>query len=326
MVIQVKVPEQRTYKRQDSITFRKTAERFGGLSNMAGGYPLQVNDIRILTSEALYQACRFPHLPEVQRLIIAERSPMTAKMKSKPYRDNSRSDWDLVRTKIMRWCLQVKLIQNWDKFSQLLLETGNLPIVEDSRKDDFWGAKPEDEETLTGANVLGRLLMQLREKVKSGEITSQSIVKPLSIPDFLLYGQEISPISVNCELYLISYTDSAAIDELASQTVTEIVLSNMSKDELNCSNQKNSLNGDLKENLVELIETEFNKYDAFCIMLPYIESLLKTERTDKELAEIFEIPVKLMRSWLERAVKLGKVRKLYKPVRYIIEPQLFLFS
>ena len=62
-------------------------------------------------------------------------------------------------------------------------------------------------------------------------------------------------------------------------------------------------------------------------MLPYIvESLLKNEHTDKELAELFEIPLKLMRNWLDRAVKLGKIRKLSKPVRYIVETQLSLLN
>src|SRR5690606_37437152 len=107
-----------------------TNEVFGGLSNMAGGFPLRVNGIRILTSEALYQACRFPKRPDVQRLIIGENSPMTAKMKSKPYRQDTRPDWDQVRVKIMRWCLRVKLAQNWHKFSELLLATGDKPIVE----------------------------------------------------------------------------------------------------------------------------------------------------------------------------------------------------
>lgn len=76
----------RTYERATSVVFLKTNEEFGGLSNMAGGFPLKVNGLRILTSEALYQACRFPHRPEVQRFIIEQASPMTAKMKSKPYR------------------------------------------------------------------------------------------------------------------------------------------------------------------------------------------------------------------------------------------------
>src|SRR5688500_12497164 len=109
---------------------------------MAGGFPLLVNGVRILTSEALYQACRFPHLPKVQSLIIDQRSPLTAKMKSKPYRSDSRPDWDHIRVKVMRWCLRVKLVQNWHRFSSLLLETDERPIVEESRKDDFWGAKP----------------------------------------------------------------------------------------------------------------------------------------------------------------------------------------
>ena len=108
----------------------------GGLGRF--DFPLHVQRTRIHTSEALYQACRFPHLPEVQRLIIGQASPMTAKMKSKPHRKDSRTDWDRVRVKVMRWCLRVKLAQNWEKFSELLGRTGDRPIVEESRKDDFW--------------------------------------------------------------------------------------------------------------------------------------------------------------------------------------------
>lgn len=184
----------RTYCRADSAVFLKTKEKYGGLSNMAGGFPLVVNNIKIRTSEALYQACRFPHIPEIQQLIIDQRSPMTAKMKGKPHRQNSRPDWDAVRVKIMRWCLRVKLAQNWDSFSKLLLETANRPIVEQSRRDAFWGAKPVDKETLIGVNALGRLLMELREQVKD-DPSELLRVDPLSIPNFLLYGRRIKVIS-----------------------------------------------------------------------------------------------------------------------------------
>ena len=184
----------RTYKRSESAVFSKTKEGFGGLSNMAAGFPVRVNGIRILTSEALYQACRFPHRPEVQRIIIGEPSPMTAKMKSKPYRKDSRPDWDQVRVKIMRWCLRVKLVQNWRQFSDLLLATGDKPIVEESRKDEFWGAKPVDDHTLVGMNVLGRLLMELREEFKSSQRDALLRVEPLPIPDFLLNGLPIETI------------------------------------------------------------------------------------------------------------------------------------
>jgi ribA/ribD-fused uncharacterized protein len=187
--------EARTYRRLDCVTFRKTDEKFGGLSNMAPGFSLEVNGVHIRTSEALYQACRFPHLPEVQRLIIAEISPMTAKMKSKRYRTQSRADWDAVRVKVMRWCLRVKLVQNWEKFERLLFATGEKSIVEDSRKDDFWGAKPLDDATLVGANVLGRLLMELREQLRGPQNESLGQVDPPPIPNFVLYNQPIGLVS-----------------------------------------------------------------------------------------------------------------------------------
>jgi type I restriction enzyme S subunit len=189
----------RSYDRAESVVFLKTNERFGGLSNMAPGFPLRVNGVRILTSEALYQACRFPHMPDVQRLIITEHSPMTAKMRGKPFRSESRPDWDSVRVKIMRWCLRVKLAQNWGAFSKLLLETGDKPIVEQSSKDDFWGAKVADDGKLVGMNVLGRLLMELREEIKVGNRERLSSVRPLAISDFLLYGLPIETIAVGSE-------------------------------------------------------------------------------------------------------------------------------
>lgn len=187
----------RTYQRTDVVVVHKTKESFGGLSNMASGFPLRVNGVRILTSEALYQACRFPHLPEVQREIIGQHSPMTAKMKSKSYRKDSRSDWNHVRAKIMRWCLRVKLAQNYNEFGCLLLATKDRPIVEQSRKDDYWGAKAVGvaDETLIGQNILGRLLMELRELLKNDEDGTLKTVPPLSIPDFLLLGQPIETVT-----------------------------------------------------------------------------------------------------------------------------------
>lgn len=186
----------RKYKRSESIVFRKTNESFGGLSNMAPGFPLVINGIKILTSEALYQACRFPHLPEVQKLIVDQKSPMTAKMKSKPYRARTRPNWDNDRILIMRWCLRVKLLQNWDKFHPLLLATNNLPIVEESKKDDFWGAKPIDTDLLFGVNALGRLFMELREEFKDiseGKLT----LNPPNLNDFVFLNSAIPKITVD---------------------------------------------------------------------------------------------------------------------------------
>ena len=184
----------RRYLRSEAAVFLKTKEKFGGLSNMAGGFPVRVNGALIPTVEAFYQACRFPHLPEVQLAIILEASPMTAKMKGKPFRSQTRSDWDVVRIPIMRWSLRLKLAFHFREFSALLLSTGNNPIVEESRRDPFWGSQPQEPDLLMGENVLGRLLMELREEVKTRPEESLRSLKPLNIPNFCLLNKPIEPI------------------------------------------------------------------------------------------------------------------------------------
>lgn len=206
-------PQIRTYQFDEIVRFRKTSEEFGGLSNMAPGFPVVVLGHRIRTAEALYQACRFPHLPEVQALIINEASPMTAKMRSKPYRKDSRPDWDDVRVPIMRWCLRVKLLYNWSRFSALLIATDNRQIVEDSRKDDYWGAVPQEDGSLKGQNVLGRLLMELRDKWKADPEALQ-IARPPSVTRFHLFGEPIENIDRLRRLQSVNVNSSAQCSEI----------------------------------------------------------------------------------------------------------------
>ena len=186
----------RSYDRSQSVVFHKTKEEFGGLSNMAAGFPICVNEIHIRTSEALYQLCRFPYMPDLQKKIVNEKSPMTAKMVSKPYRNQTRHDWEYVRIGIMRWCLRVKLAQNWNAFSSVILSTKDLPIVEYSRRDSFWGAKAEsNEEILVGINALGRLLMELRQEILSRPKVELLQVGPMQINDFLIFGEQIRMVA-----------------------------------------------------------------------------------------------------------------------------------
>lgn len=195
---------------------------------MAAGYLLHINDHRIRTSEALYQACRFPHLPDIQRRILNEASPMAAKMVSKPYRSQSRPDWDYVRVKVMRWCLVAKLIQNWDAFASLLLSTKNAAIVEESRKDSFWGAIPCGDERLEGHNALGRLLMEIREGIIYGRLSPNTVLKPLEIEHFWLLGYPIEAVSgrVNPSQHLKPDESSNQSLSLFSESVTQDWITN----------------------------------------------------------------------------------------------------
>ena len=66
----------RIYRIEETAIFRRTTEKWGGLSNMAKGYPLCINEIDIQSSEVLYQCLRFTNFPNIQREIINETNPM----------------------------------------------------------------------------------------------------------------------------------------------------------------------------------------------------------------------------------------------------------
>jgi ribA/ribD-fused uncharacterized protein len=182
----------------ECCVFKNTKEVYGGLSNMAGGFPVVVNGLEIRTSEALFQMCRFPHLPDLQLKIQNEKSPLVAKWVSRPFINESRSDWSEVNIEIMRWCLRVKLAQNFTMFGEILKSTGEKIIVEDSRKNAFWGAirDKNNNNFLVGSNVLGQLLMELRKfYLQNKDKLVVFRVEPPKIPDFKLIGHDIGTIT-----------------------------------------------------------------------------------------------------------------------------------
>ncbi|PBJ08059.1 NADAR family protein [Flavobacterium sp. ACN6] len=181
---------ERTYNKNEVITFSKTTGKFGGLSNMAPGYSLFVNETNIANTEILYQACRFPLFPAIQEEIISVTNPMDAKEISRKHHQFTRQDWEIIKFDVMRWCLQIKLIQNFSRFSDLLLSTGSNTIVEFSTKDSTWGAVPVNKNELKGKNALGRLLMEIRETHLKNSVELE-FIKPLNIPAFLLFDNPI---------------------------------------------------------------------------------------------------------------------------------------
>jgi len=161
------------YQVSECISFRKTREEWGGLSNMCAGYPIEIQGIEIRTSEALYQSLKFPDHAFVQREILEQKSPMSAKMKAKKHRAYIHEDWEENKLEAMYYSLLCKAYANpYDKllgmrsFLHLLKRTGDRRIVEISHKDRFWGAvrDKEDLSIAKGHNHLGGLL----EVVRSG--------------------------------------------------------------------------------------------------------------------------------------------------------------
>jgi ribA/ribD-fused uncharacterized protein len=186
----------RSYDPTVACVFRSTKAKFGGLSNMAAGYPLAIGAVQIRTSEALYQVCRFPHRSDIQEAILREHSPMSAKMVSKKQNSHTRQDWERVKVRIMSWCLRVKLAHNFETFGRLLETTGALDIVESSRRDAFWGAVAGADGRLVGVNALGRLLMDLRRSYNSADRYQALFVPAPSLDDFNLLGRPITEVDM----------------------------------------------------------------------------------------------------------------------------------
>jgi type I restriction enzyme, S subunit len=153
-----------TYDLAECVAFSHPKRPWGEFSNFSQDFPLRINGVAFATTEHLYQACRFPHLPELQKDIHGNPSPLAAKMRAHKHESETRPDWEGARVPIMRWCLAVKLAQHRATFGALLLSTGDRPLVEVSTDDAFWGAAPDGpgSRSASGANMLGDLLMDLR--------------------------------------------------------------------------------------------------------------------------------------------------------------------
>lgn len=151
-----------------SITFTKVRLDHGWLGNMAP-FPVTHGGKSWRTTEALFQALRFDD-EAIAEEIRAEKSPMGAKMIAKREKAKMvvvpQSDHDLAN---MAMVLRLKVEQH-PELKQKLLDTGDEIIVEDcSRRPHgsgaFWGAALKDGEWV-GENMLGKLWMKLREKLK----------------------------------------------------------------------------------------------------------------------------------------------------------------
>ena len=72
-----------------------------------------------------------------------------------------RPDWDTWKLMAMRRALFAKFTQNAD-LRQMLLETGDKVLHENSMEDYYWGVGQAG----TGLSMLGKLLMALREELQ----------------------------------------------------------------------------------------------------------------------------------------------------------------
>ena len=155
------------YPAEQTVGFTKTAAVWGIFSNFAKT-PMEVNGVEFACVEQLYHYIRLNN--EMERAQYLKVSPgMALKMKAKGFvqRGVERADWREIAVDVMRFCLNHKYA-NSEAFRKELERSKGKYIVEDEsnrkRKPDSWGAVLDTATNeFYGKNIMGRLLMELRE-------------------------------------------------------------------------------------------------------------------------------------------------------------------
>ena len=156
------------YKEDRCAVFFRTRERWGEFTNFHNGFPLAYEDLTWPSSEALYQALRYPGNTEVQETIRTCSTAKEAKLKAYQHIKLTRPDWQEVKLGLMEQVVRLKLAQHKDTFRILLGQTVGMSIVEKSFGDNYWGAIPDGSGYLNGMNKLGLIWMLLREEMVEG--------------------------------------------------------------------------------------------------------------------------------------------------------------
>ncbi len=140
-------------------------QEFYMLSNFSA-FEVRIYNHAFKTSEHAYQWSKFvgTQWAGIQNQIEGATSAHDAFKLAEASAAYRRKDWDQQKAWIMTDILSAKVEQH-EYVRRKLLETGDRKLIEDSWRDDFWGWGPNGN----GQNMLGRIWMQIRVKLRSSD-------------------------------------------------------------------------------------------------------------------------------------------------------------
>jgi hypothetical protein len=145
-----------TWSLQHAIYFyRERDEPYGSFSNYSR-HSFDIDGVVWATVEHYFQAQKFLGTAHEDAVRLAK-TPHIAKMMGNDRAHPLRDDWQTVKDDIMRLAVRRKFEAHAD-IREILLSTGDLPIVEDSPYDYYWGCGAER----TGRNMLRNILVETR--------------------------------------------------------------------------------------------------------------------------------------------------------------------
>ena len=144
------------------IYFYSTKELLYGCFSNFSAHPFTLDNQTWRTSEHYFQAMKFyphkDHIADLRRMPSPMQVAKAGRSRARPLRE----DWEAVKDDVMRQALYAKFTQH-PEIQTILLETGDEEIVENTTKDHYWGIGSSG----TGLNMLGKLLVELRERLRT---------------------------------------------------------------------------------------------------------------------------------------------------------------
>lgn len=147
---------------QQVINFYNVNDEYGEFSNFAA-FSIKLKGKRWPTSEHYFQAQKFQNSAH-QEEIRKAKTPMIAARLGRDRKKKLRRDWESVKDNVMREAVTAKFTQH-DELRAILLATGEAKLIEHTTNDAYWG----DGGDGSGRNMLGRTLMEVRERLRAQE-------------------------------------------------------------------------------------------------------------------------------------------------------------
>ena len=142
-----------------AIRFYRSGDAYGCFSNFSR-HPVTLKGKTWPTSEHYFQAQKFPgteHEEEIRNASGPGEAARMGRQRSRPLRP----DWEQVKDDIMREVVLAKFTQH-DDLRRALLDTGDAELIEHTANDAYWA----DGGDGSGKNMLGKILMEVREQLR----------------------------------------------------------------------------------------------------------------------------------------------------------------
>ncbi len=143
------------------LFYRANEVPYGPFSNFDTKHPIKMGKLWPST-EHFFQGMKFQSTDETHmENIRLTPKPRDAAAMGRDRSHPLRTDWETIKDDIMRQAIIAKFTQ-YEDMKTLLLSTGDSELIEHTTNDNYWA----DGGDGTGKNMLGKILMDVREQLK----------------------------------------------------------------------------------------------------------------------------------------------------------------